>query len=119
MEETEYMPSMESIKIAKLTEKAKINIMKNKGKMHKGKMQHRLKQNPLEQKFALEWEKINSGIQRHGILDYLLAEDNNRPLNEVSDRDREVAATVIQWLGSPVGKNFLYRIIGETKNGKI
>jgi hypothetical protein len=86
---------------------------------NKGKMQHRLKQNPLEQKFALEWEKINSGIQRHGTLDYLLAEDNNRPLNEVSDRDREVAATVIQWLGSPVGKNFLYRIIGETKNGEI
>lgn len=28
---------------------------------------------------------------------------NGKDPAEVSDRDREVAATVIQWLGSPVG----------------
>ena len=80
---------------------------------NRGRNQHRLNQNPLEKKFAWTWEKMNGGIQRHGILDYLLAENNNQPMDEVSDRDREVAATVIQWLGSPVGKIFLYQVIGE------
>lgn len=36
---------------------------------------------------------------------------NGKDPAEVSDRDREVAATVIQWLGSPVGNNFLRELL--------
>lgn len=82
---------------------AKEGRMKNKGRS-----QHRFTQNPLELRFAQEWEKTNNKPNgQHGTLDYLLAEDVNRPNGEVSGRDREVAATVIQWLGSPVGQTFL------------
>ncbi|MCK4793089.1 MAG: hypothetical protein KAV87_55680 [Desulfobacteraceae bacterium] len=83
---------------------------------NRGKSQYRFKDNLSEQIFAEVWEEQNT----HGkILDYLLAEDNNRPCGEVTDRDRMVAATVIQWLGSPVGDNFLgdvaTRIIEEAE----
>ena len=73
--------------------------MKNKG-LH----QHRFKDNPKEKKFAKAWEDQNKTFD---TLNYLLAKDINHPHEgEVSKRDREVAATVMQWLGSPVGHCF-------------
>ena len=78
---------------------------------NKGMCLHRFKSNPLEQLFAEAWEEMNltppGGADGRGTLDYLLAENPNRPCGEVTDRDRLVAATVIQWLGSPVGQSFL------------
>lgn len=90
---------------------------------NKGLSQHRFKDNPLEKKFAEKWEEINtcrfSGkLDGLGTLDYLLAEDNNRPRGEVTDRDRLVAATIVQWLGSPVGKGFLRDVIGVDLDSK-
>ena len=70
-----------------------------------GMSQYRFKQNPLEEKFAVAWDRMQHG--RYHTLDYLLAKEPNKPSGEVSDRDRMVAATVIQWLGSPVGQSFL------------
>lgn len=87
----------------------------NKNKMlNKGLSQRRFKDNPMEQKFAQVWEDFNSSEGRldgRGTLDYLLAADCNRPDGEVTERDRQVAATVIQWLGSPVGQYFLENCI--------
>ena len=80
--------------------------MKNEG-LH----QYRFKQNPLEEQFALAWEEKNLNLHGQedgrGTLDYLLADDPNQPCGEVTERDRIVAATVIQWLGSPVGQGFI------------
>lgn len=39
------------------------------------------------------------------MLEYLMGDGATRGV--VSDRDELVAATVIQWLGSPVGQGFL------------
>ena len=77
---------------------------------------HRFAQNPLEKKFAEAWNKQNT-LNREGnnLLDYMLAENCNDPRGEVTDRDTVVAATVIQWLGSPVGQSFL----NETLRGHI
>ena len=89
---------------------------------HKGMSQHRFKQNPLEEKFAKKWEEMNTINHSIGnnLLDYMLAEDNNRPQGEVKRRDRVVAATVVQWLGSPVGQNFLNEVLkGNIKNNII
>lgn len=65
---------------------------------------HRLKDNPQEKRFAVAWRNICKST-----LPYLLEE---RPAHRgyppaVSDRDHVVAATIIQWLGSPVGQAFL------------
>lgn len=85
-----------------------------------GKSQHRFKQNPLEEIFAIGWERLNTSDHGHNTtLDYLLAENPNSPCGEVSERDREVAATVVQWLGSHVGQFFLKDIINAAEEQRI
>jgi hypothetical protein len=78
---------------------------------NRGLHDYRFKDNSLEKKFAKAWNEQNIARpgtpEGRGTLDYLLAKDCNYPAGEVTDRDREVAATVIQWLGSPVGQSFL------------
>ena len=76
---------------------------------NKGRAQYRFKQNPLEEQFAIIWEQCNRNNE-YGILDYLLAEIANKPQGEVTNRDREVAATVIQWLGSYCGQEFIKEV---------
>jgi hypothetical protein len=66
----------------------------------------------------MPWHGKNENLSIHGkpdgrgTLDYLLAKNCNDPNGEVTDRDREVAATVIQWLGSPVGQDFVAEVSG-------
>jgi len=74
---------------------------------HKGLSTYRLADNPLEQRFAEAWESMQ---QRGNILDYLLS-PTNRLDTTATERDKIVAATVIQWLGSPVGQTFLRDVL--------
>lgn len=77
--------------------------------------QHRLKDNPEELKFARAWTRFSAHLR------YLL--DTRREIRpaDPSLRDEQVAATVIQWLGSPVGQRFLrdlgYVKVGEEETG--
>ena len=81
---------------------------------NKGRCQYRFNSNPLEKDFAEAWEELNSArpgqINGRGTLDHLLTETPNEADGVVTERDREVAATVIQWLGSPVGQSFLMQV---------
>ena len=74
-----------------------------------GLSRYRFNSNSAERTFAQAWEKENTRPNSRGrqLLDYLLAEVPNKPAGEVIKRDRVVAATVVQWLGSPVGQCFL------------
>ena len=71
---------------------------------HTGIHINRIDQNPLEKVFSEKW------LMEHGkdsiFLEQILRKN---PFNfeEISQRDATVAATVIQWLGSPVGESFL------------
>jgi hypothetical protein len=61
--------------------------------------------NPEEVRFAVAWEKQN---EEGHTLDFLLHQGTQNGMPpEASPRDRAVAATIIQWLGSPVGQHFL------------
>jgi len=75
--------------------------------IHKGLAQHRFKDNPIEKEFALAW-----GIKQEfgSTLQYLLSPTNMLHDSTMTQRDATVAATVIQWLGSPVGQSFLRNI---------
>lgn len=95
---------------------------------NKGLHQFRFEENAAERIFAEEWEKKNTSptawdsesfLDGRGTLDYLLAKDNNSPAGEVSDRDRTVAATVVQWLGSPVGLAFLADVQKRRREERI
>lgn len=68
---------------------------------HRGRNTHRLLSNPIERQVAEIWAKDNEKGQTLGRL---LAQDYP------SDRDYQVAATVIQWLGSPVGQSFVVKL---------
>ena len=88
-------------------------------KKYQGESPWRYKDNPLEKAFAEAWQKENkprTGMQI-GLMDYMFDPENRgRPPTPVTDRDHRVAATVIQWLGSPVGQNWLAGILA-TKEG--
>lgn len=79
---------------------------------------HRYDTDPMELVFAQAWQAFNkSNAHNPSIptgLDYLLSPDNNRPTH-CNDRDRLVASTVIQWLGSPVGQSWLKETLAIAK----
>lgn len=57
-----------------------------------------------EKAFAEQWQQE----QNQDLLAYLLGESNHK--GEVSERDAQVAATVIQWLGTSVGQAFVEKV---------
>ena len=75
--------------------------MRNKGIKH-----DRLKHNELERRFAEAWDADNSEHYRTHLLEYILSDEPNKR-KPFDDRDREVAATIIQWLGTIVGSYFI------------
>ena len=72
---------------------------------HEGAHLYRLKHNPMEQLFHDEWKHRND---LGHALEYLMGDGNDRAA--ISARDEKVAATVMQWLGSPVGQSFLEEV---------
>lgn len=74
---------------------------------HVGIHEHRLKDNPLEARYAKLWRERNE----RGLLEQIMTCGG---VSEVNLRDEAVAATVIQWLGSNVGQGFL----GDVKKRK-
>ena len=65
--------------------------------------------NPREIIFARRWEDENTGMR--SVLNWLLGPHNQQV--DVTERERTVAATVVQWLGSPIGFNFLEEALEE------
>lgn len=68
--------------------------------IHKGILAWRTTRNPKEKSFADVWDKYADNI-----LPELLVGDGS-----ITQRDATLAATLIQWLGSPVGQYFLYEV---------
>lgn len=64
--------------------------------------------NPREVAFAKKWQEDSD---LGDTLEWLLSKTPNEKDGVVSDRDRMVAATVIQWLGSTCGMCFLRDVI--------
>ena len=82
------------------------------GIKHEGRALHRLSSNPLEKAYHDAWLEANTSYGPGLVgctLEYLMGDDNQR--GEISERDALVAATVIQWLGSPVGQRFVENVL--------
>jgi hypothetical protein len=83
---------------------------------YEGLHARRKAKNPREKAFAKAWEKINeNSLGDTTLLDDLLSTDRFSP--KPSERDYQVAATLIQWLGSHVGQCFLSQVEEETPPG--
>lgn len=74
---------------------------------HQGLHSRRYVNNPIEKVFALQWQQENDR-QHTPLLAWLLG-DGTKP-SPIDEREASVAATIIQWLGSPVGADFLYTV---------
>lgn len=77
---------------------------------------HRITENPREAAFAEQWQKDNfprAGVNYgHGALqDMFITEGEpfrtRTIVEEITNRDRRIVATVIQWLGTNCGMAFL------------
>jgi len=92
-----------------------VNFMIKAKPENEGLNIHRLGREELEKKFVSEWREFNKDLFT-GKLDYkhltYLLSPRQPELEDPSDRDIQVAETVIQWLGSPVGQAFLKRVMG-------
>lgn len=75
---------------------------------HEGRATYRLRENPMEQKYHEAWKLEN---ERGDLLAWLLGDGSRK--GTVSARDAAVAATVVQWLGSPVGQHFVAGVLGH------
>lgn len=79
-----------------------------------GLHRQRMSREPLERDFVEAWEKLNSSLgsyQDRRLLDDLVT---TGPIPRfASKRDWEVASTVIQWLGSPIGQSFMREVYQE------
>ena len=80
---------------------------------HAGRSEYRLDlrcENPREVVFAEAWKKENAIIpgRGDGRLELLLCSNGDgRVFGQLTQEEATAAATVVQWLGSPVGWNFL------------
>lgn len=86
-----------------------------KQKKNVGLNTYRYNDNPEELRFAQAWYEENDKLPvsfQASLLEWIVG-DGTSP-GEVSTRDTIIAATVIQWLGSPVGQCFL-RDLGYEK----
>ena len=78
--------------------------------------EHRLSTNPLESKFLKAWKECNNKYDGRDTIDYILSKNKDHHFPDIAtDRDREVAATLIQWLGSPVGQNFIRSVLDNER----
>lgn len=73
-----------------------------------GKHTHRLNANPMEKRFADAWATYNSD---GNVTEYLLSTRLNERQFVPEDTEVDIA-TIVQWLGSPVGMHFLEEALG-------
>jgi len=89
-------------------------------KKFRGYSFHRIAREPLERIFVELWQKQNdveSPGRSNALLDFMLAEDHSKNcFMSRSDEEHKIAATVIQWLGTPVGQGFLRDVMQRARN---
>jgi hypothetical protein len=77
--------------------------------------EHRFENNPQEKIFVDKFiEQHNTSVDPDLIV-FGHLNNSMSPKDYLSDREKNIVLSVIQWLGSPVGQNFL-ESCGFTKN---
>ena len=89
-------------------------MAKKRAIRHHGHWRNRFKDNPEEARFARAWNQENTTLLHPPLLAQLMG-DGRDSAKDITQRDATVAATVIQWLGSPIGQCFLQDLGYERK----
>lgn len=85
-------------------------------KDYRGHSINRLIREPIEKKFALAWQRLNTvgHPTRPDTVDHLISDRPTSVLffSKEHERERKAINTTIQWLGSLVGFNWLMETLG-------
>lgn len=84
-------------------------------KMHRH--EHNPKEKELCEKFLQEHNR--AGYQDMDLIVFGHGSESMRPKDDLSDREKQIVLSTIQWLGSPVGQYFLITCGFELKSDKI
>jgi len=76
--------------------------------LHSYRLDHK-HNHPREQAFASAWADINQAIEEYVSIEPL----TNTLIPNATERDKIIAATIIQWLGSNVGMEFICRVLSQ------
>jgi len=68
---------------------------------------HRFENNPQEKVFVDEFIKQHSSSVDPDLIVFGHKNNSMSPKDYLSDREKDIVLSVIQWLGSPVGQGFL------------
>lgn len=81
---------------------------------------YRHSSNPKEKEFHDKFIENNS--HNHDDMDWLVFGvgdfNRNSPADRLTERERQIVVSTIQWLGSPVGQGFLRDCGFENKDNK-
>lgn len=69
--------------------------------------EHRFEKNPQEKKFVYEFLKQHNQSVDPDLIVFGHPNNSMSPKDYLSDREKDIVISVIQWLGSPVGQSFL------------
>lgn len=70
---------------------------------------HRHKSNPVEKKLHDSFIKDHSSDTDMSLIVFGQADSNSTyPADYLSDREKQIVLSTIQWLGSPIGQHFLH-----------
>lgn len=83
-------------------------ILETSSILHQGMHARRLKSNSEEKRFALAWARENAFQDLTSLM--LGLDGDSRSVAKASAHDAKIVATTIQWLGTNVGRGFLYEL---------
>lgn len=77
--------------------------------MIEGFKKHRRERNPLEKEIHDKFLTDHNAANQINDMDIIVFghDSDLYPLDKLSDRERRIVVSTIQWLGSPVGQCFL------------
>lgn len=75
--------------------------------------QHRFEQNPKEKQFVDDFLNDYSGYNTMDLIVFGHASTAMQPKDFLSEREKSIVLSTIQWLGSPVGQGFLEKVSTE------
>lgn len=79
---------------------------------HEGMYTYRQQSNPKEKVYADRWSELADEY----LNSLLYGPNKDKEPDDLLQRDAIVAATLIQWLGSPIGQGFLEEVSDAINN---
>ena len=85
----------------------------------KGKNTHRHPQNPLEKILHDDFVKdFGTGVRADQIVFGISEGPGAAPKEYLTGRERDIVVTMVQWMGSPVGRAFFEAAVSKSENEK-